>query len=53
VSFAVTGPGVIVGDQPFALEESGGSVGQDETLGLGNVTVKATHSTPGSRSIEI
>lgn len=56
VTFELTGPGVIVGDNPFSLVESGG-VGAlwvktlPDRLGLIRITAK--HSTLGTKSVEI
>jgi beta-galactosidase len=56
VVFRIEGPGVIVGDNPFVLEPSGG-VGAVwiKTLpdSSGEITVEATHSSLGSRTVEI
>jgi beta-galactosidase len=56
VTFAVTGPGVLVGDNPFSLQASGG-VGAVwlKTLPLspGRITVKATHSSLGSKAVTL
>ena len=56
VRFEVTGPGVIVGDNPFSLVDSGG-VGavwiKTKPNGSGCITVKAQHSTLGTESIRI
>ena len=56
VSFELSGPGVIVGDNPFAIGESGG-VGAiwlrtvaDKT---GQITVKAVHSALGPATVTI
>lgn len=56
VSLAISGPGLIVGDNPFQLADSGGVgavwiktiEGKD-----GRVKVVATHSSLGSKSLEI
>jgi beta-galactosidase len=56
VSFEVTGPGVIVGDNPFFLEDSGG-VGAIWLRTLpnrrGEIHIKATHSSLGTTTIHI
>jgi len=56
ISFTVTGPGVIVGDNPFRLADSGG-VGavwiKTAPNSSGQITVKAAHSLLGTKSIEI
>lgn len=56
VSFELTGPGILVGDNPFMLEESGG-VGavwvKTVPNKTGRIRVKAIHSTLGSRSVEV
>lgn len=56
VSLAIEGPGVIVGDNPFQLEDSGGSgavwirtlPGQS-----GQIKVEATHSVLGKAPVKI
>ena len=56
VSFEVNGPGAIVGDNPFALTESGGvgAVWIKATAGgSGPIKVVATHSALGAKSVEI
>jgi beta-galactosidase len=56
VNFTLTGPGVIVGDNPFRLADSGG-VGaiwiKTAPKRSGQITVKAAHSRLGAKSIEI
>lgn len=56
VAFELSGPGMLVGDNPFSLGESGG-VGAVWVRSLadhaGGITVKAVHSSLGARSIEI
>ncbi|HEX4646225.1 MAG TPA: glycoside hydrolase family 2 TIM barrel-domain containing protein [Verrucomicrobiae bacterium] len=56
VTFEITGPGVIVGDNPFALADSGG-VGAIWIKAIpnssGQITVKATHSSLGTKSVNI
>ena len=56
VSFEVTGPGVIVGDNPFSLEDSGG-VGAIWIRTLpdtgGEIGIKATHSSLGTATLHI
>jgi beta-galactosidase len=56
VTFEVTGAGVLVGDSPFALADSGG-VGavwiKTVPNGSGHIMVKATHSTLGKKSVKI
>jgi beta-galactosidase len=56
VAFNLTGPGTIVGDNPFALADSGG-VGAVwiKTLpnSSGRITVTASHSSLGRKSVEI
>ena len=56
VRFDLKGPGVIVGDNPFSLTDSGG-VGavwvKALPRGSGKITVRATHSALGSKSVEI
>jgi beta-galactosidase len=56
VTFDVTGPGVIVGDNPFALDDSGG-VGAIWVKTFpdvsGRIVVTARHSRFGIRSVVI
>src|SRR6185312_11199339 len=56
VTFELTGPGIIVGDNPFSLEEAGG-VGAIWIRTLpdttGRVRVRATHSSLGMAVIDI
>jgi beta-galactosidase len=56
VAFELTGPGVLVGDNPFSLADSGG-VGAIWIRTLprrsGRITVKAFHSFLGARVVEI
>ncbi len=56
VTVALTGPGVIVGDNPFRLTDSGG-VGAIWIKTLpktsGRITITATHSSLGKKSVEI
>ncbi|HWC16295.1 MAG TPA: glycoside hydrolase family 2 TIM barrel-domain containing protein, partial [Terriglobales bacterium] len=56
VAFEVTGPGVIVGDNPFSLFDSGG-VGAIWIRTLpnraGSLQVRATHSTFGTKIVDI
>jgi beta-galactosidase len=56
VMFELTGPGILVGDNPFPLTESGGAgavwvKALPETSG--RIAVKATHSTLGALSVTI
>jgi beta-galactosidase len=56
VSFEVTGPGIIVGDNPFNLEESGGAGAvwlKINPKSSGRILVKAIHNLLGSKQIEI
>jgi beta-galactosidase len=56
VSFQVTGPGVLVGDNPFSLTESGGAgaIWVKACPGSsGRIAVKATHSTLGAKIVVI
>lgn len=56
VAFEISGPGILVGDNPFALEDSGG-VGavwiKTVTGKRGGITVKAIHSTLGTKTVSI
>ena len=56
VAFELTGPGVVVGDNPFALADSGGAGAvwiKTIPNGIGTVKVTATHSVLGEKNIEI
>jgi beta-galactosidase len=56
VKLTIEGPGVIVGDNPFELAESGG-VGavwiKAEPGSRGRIRISARHSSLGSRSVEV
>jgi len=56
VTFTITGPGVVVGDSPFSLTDSGG-VGAVWIKALpnstGTINIKATHSSMGTQSATI
>lgn len=56
VSFTLTGPGVLVGDSPFSLTESGG-VGAVWLKSFpnrsGTLTLKASHSVLGNKSVTV
>ena len=56
VAFQIQGPGIIVGDNPFQLEESGGSGAiwiKTTVGGSGKIRIQASHSELGNRSVEI
>lgn len=56
VKFEVSGPGVLVGDNPFSLAESGGAAAvwiKAHPGSSGRVQVKAIHPTLGSKSIAV
>jgi len=56
VSFEIKGPGEIVGDNPFNLEESGGVAAvwiKTKPDSSGVITVEATHIALGSKSVTI
>jgi len=55
VAFELEGPGVIVGDNPFALAESGGGAVWVKTLpgSFWRIRVAARHSGLGRKSVEI
>jgi beta-galactosidase len=56
VAFEVAGPGAIVGDNPFHLADSGGAGAvwlRTRERSSGIVTVTATHSTLGKKSVAI
>lgn len=56
VAFELSGPGELVGDNPFSLADSGG-VGAVWVRTLpgrpGRITIKAVHSSLGAKSVEI
>ncbi len=56
VRFEVAGPGVVVGDNPFLLKDSGG-VGavwlRTAPNGSGVIKIQASHSTLGTKSVEV
>jgi beta-galactosidase len=57
VVFQITGPGVIIGDNPFKLLDDSGGVGAVwiKTLpgATGSITIKATHSSLGEKSVTV
>jgi beta-galactosidase len=56
VAFTIHGPGSIVGDNPFKLEDSGGAGAiwvRTAPGSAGRIVLKATHSLLGTSSIEI
>ena len=56
VAFEISGPGAIVGDNPFSLADSGGAgVIWIKTVpnGSGHIVVKAIHSALGAKSVKI
>jgi beta-galactosidase len=56
VSFEVIGPGVLAGDNPFGLTDTGGTGAiwiKSVAGGTGEVTLKATHASLGEKSITI
>jgi beta-galactosidase len=56
VAFQITGPGVIVGDNPFHLTDSGGSGAiwiKTDLNSSGQILVKADHSSLGTKSVQI
>jgi len=56
VAFQIAGPGVIVGDNPFQLADSGGLGAvwiKTEPNSSGQIVVKAAHSSLGSESVRI
>jgi beta-galactosidase len=56
IHFRIQGPGVIVGDNPFPLQDSGG-VGaiwiKSTPAATGQIAIEATHSTLGSHTLSI
>ncbi len=56
VQFVLTGPGVIIGDNPFHLKDAGG-VGaiwiKSQPNSSGRIVVEATHSTFGKKSVTL
>ena len=53
VSLAITGPGEIIGENPFALVGGGGAVWIRAKESTGTVRIEATHPYLGKRSTEI
>jgi len=57
IIFEITGPGVIVGDNPFTLMDDSGGVGavwiKTVPGGAGQIVVKAVHSVLGEKTIAI
>lgn len=56
VSFEIDGPGVVVGDNPFSLEDSGGAGAiwvRADSHRSGKVVVTAKHSTLAESSVEV
>lgn len=56
VSFEITGPGEVVGDNPFHLAESGGAGAvwiRAKARSSGRIGVTGAHSTLGKRSVDI
>jgi beta-galactosidase len=56
VTFKISGPGVIVGDNPFSLGDSGGAGAiwiKTVPNGSGHIVVKAIHSALGTTSVKI
>ncbi|HEX3934376.1 MAG TPA: glycoside hydrolase family 2 TIM barrel-domain containing protein, partial [Puia sp.] len=56
VHFEIEGPGIIVGDNPFDLKESGGAAAiwvRTKPRSSGSIRVQATHSSMGSKTIRI
>jgi beta-galactosidase len=57
ISFEITGPGIIVGDNPFTLLDDSGGVGavwvKTVPNSSGQIVVKATHSALGEKSVVI
>lgn len=56
ITFELVGPGVLLGDNPFSLADSGG-VGalwvRTKPQRSGRITVRGTHTSLGTRSVEI
>lgn len=56
ITFRLTGPGVLVGDNPFDLNDSGGAGAiwiRTAQNSSGRITLMATHSKLGTKSVEI
>jgi beta-galactosidase len=56
VEFQIKGPGTIVGDNPFDLQESGGAAAiwvRTKPGSSGTITLLAAHSSMGARAIQI
>ena len=56
VSFELSGPGILVGDNPFALAEAGGMAAvwiKTQPNSSGRILIRATHSSLGAKSVAI
>ena len=56
VDFVITGPGTIVGDNPFNLAESGGAAAiwiKSKTNAPGSIMLQATHENLGSKTVKV
>ncbi len=56
VALELTGPGILAGDNPFSLTESGGAGAvwvKSSPAGLGQIVLKASHSTLGTKFVSI
>ena len=55
-TFKLNGPGVLVGDNPFSLTESGGAGAiwiKTRPESVGRIVVEATHATLGAKQMTI
>jgi beta-galactosidase len=56
VTFKIDGPGIITGDDPFDLEDSGGAAAiwiKTKPKSSGKIDLHATHSTLGTNVVTI
>jgi beta-galactosidase len=56
VRFEISGPGEIIGDNPFDLAESGGAAAiwvKTRTKASGSITLTARHSELGAKTVRI
>jgi len=57
IAFELTGPGLLIGDNPFTTLADSGGVGaawiKTHPGATGSITVKATHSTLGEKSVTV
>jgi beta-galactosidase len=53
IGFELSGPAVIIGGNPFSLVAGPGAIWIHAVEEAGLVTLRATHSRPGTRQVEI